>query len=134
MTILLWGLPDDPPLAAVREALDVFGARYFFLDQRQVADTHVHFHAGRTLSGTLRSSGVALRLEDITAVYLRPHDTRRLPDIAGAGENSMPWRRALTVDEMLLSWADSSSAVVLNRPSAAASNSSKPYQAAILRA
>ncbi len=134
MTTLLWGLPDDPPMAAVKNALDILGSPYFFLDQREVSDTHVRFHVGRTMSGTLRSNGAALRLEDVTAVYLRPHDTRRLPDVARAGDNSSLWRHALRVDEILLSWADLTPAAVLNRPSAAASNSSKPYQADLIRA
>src|SRR5713101_10104544 len=133
MTILLWGLPDDPPMAAVKDALDVFGTPYFFLDQRDVAHTQVRFHVGRTVSGILNNNGTTLCLEDVTAVYLRPHDTRRLPDVARAGENSSLWRHALRVDEMLLSWADLTPAAVLNRPTAAASNGSKPYQASLIR-
>jgi hypothetical protein len=133
MTILLWGLPDDPPMAAVKNALDILGSPYFFLDQREVSETHVRFHVGHTMSGTLRSNGATIHLEDVTGVYLRPHDTRRLQDVAQAGENSPLWRHALRVDEILLSWADLTPAAVINRPSAASSNSSKPYQAALIR-
>jgi hypothetical protein len=134
VTILLWGLPDDPPMAAVKDALDIFGTPYFFLNQREVRDTHVRLNVGRTISGVLNSNGTTLDLEDVTAVYLRPHDTRRLPDIATAGENSPLWRHALRVDEILFSWADLTPAAVLNRPTAAASNGSKPYQASLISA
>jgi hypothetical protein len=101
MTVLLWGLPDDPPMSAVKGALDVLHASYVFLDQRDVGETFVSLRVGETITGTLESGGVLLRLEDVTAFYLWPYDTRRLPSVAQAGENSRLWRQALRVDEIL---------------------------------
>ena len=51
-----------------------------------------------------------------------------MPAIARAGENSDLWRRALELGDLLLSWAELTPALVLNRPSAMASNDSKPCQ------
>jgi hypothetical protein len=133
VSILLWGLPEDPPLAAVKDALDGLGASYLFLDQRDIATTRINLRVGRSIGGLLEGPGMRLPLGEVTAFYLRPHDTRRLPAVAEAGENSRLWRHALQTDEILLSWADLTDALVINRPSAAASNNSKPYQASLIK-
>jgi glutathione synthase/RimK-type ligase-like ATP-grasp enzyme len=48
--------------------------------------------------------------------------------VVEAGSNSRIWQHAVAVDDALLSWVEMTSALVLNRPSAMASNNSKPYQ------
>lgn len=40
--ILLWGLPGDGPMAAVRRVLEDEGVPVFFLDQRQALDTLIY--------------------------------------------------------------------------------------------
>ena len=55
--VLLWGLPADPPMRAVRQALQNLGCSSFFLDQQAVLDTESEFTAGATLSGSLRVGG-----------------------------------------------------------------------------
>jgi glutathione synthase/RimK-type ligase-like ATP-grasp enzyme len=134
VSILLWGLPDDSPISAVKDALDVLRAQYVFLDQRDIAETRISLRVGRAVTGLLECAGTQLQLANITAFYLRPYDTRRLPAVAEAGEDSCLWRHALAMDEILLAWADLSTSMVVNRPSAAASNNSKPYQAMLIRA
>jgi hypothetical protein len=128
-TILLWGLPADPPVAAVRDALQRAGGRVTFLDQRSVADTKVELVVGSSVEGLLHLSDETLDLAAVKAVYLRPHDPRELPFIAGARGSSELCRHALAVYDILLSWADLTPAMVLNRPGSMAPNSSKPYQA-----
>jgi glutathione synthase/RimK-type ligase-like ATP-grasp enzyme len=49
------------------------------------------------------------------------------------GESSPAWRHALGVEDCLLSWAELTPALVVNRPDTSAGNSSKPYQAAQIR-
>ncbi len=134
MSILLWGLANDPPMAAVKEALDVLRAPYLFLDQREMAETRVTLTVGRTIAGFVECAATRLSLAEITAFYLRPYDTRRLPTVAEAGEDSQLWRHALQTDEILLAWADFADALVINRPSSSASNNSKPYQATLIEA
>jgi glutathione synthase/RimK-type ligase-like ATP-grasp enzyme len=69
-------------------------------------------------------------VSSVTSLYLRPYETERMPAVRAAGLGGPVWARAVQVDDTLLSWADLTPAVVVNRPSAMASNGSKPYQGA----
>jgi glutathione synthase/RimK-type ligase-like ATP-grasp enzyme len=73
-------------------------------------------------------------MEAITAVYARPYDVRQLPQLLDAGPHSPVWQHGLALDDALQAWVEVTPALVINRPSAMASNSSKPYQAALIRA
>src|SRR5215208_2607931 len=132
--ILLWGIPADEPLAAVRDALYRLGAPVALLDQRAVLDTGVELSVSTTIRGHLRVGTEQLNLEDVTAVYLRPYEWRRLPVVERAGPASVEWRHALEVEDILVSWAELTPALVINRPTSMAANASKPYQAAHIRA
>jgi len=128
-TILLWGLPADRPIEAVRDALQQAGCRVTLLDQRAVRDTEVELAVGSSVEGRLRVREETFDLAAVKAVYLRPYDSRELPDVARAGPSSELWRHALAVQDILSSWAELTPARVLNRPSSMAANGSKPYQA-----
>lgn len=129
-TILLWGLPADPPLAAVWKALDSFPCRKVFVDQRATLETEVDLAVGTSIEGTLRINSDTVDLATVHAVYLRPCEIRELPEIARAGESSDLWRRAAELHDILISWAEITPAFVLNRPSYMAANGSKPFQCA----
>ena len=70
-SILLCGIPSEPPLALVRERLADVGVRYVVMAQRQVADADVELEvrAGRP-TGTLSIDGCAHPLESFDGVYL----------------------------------------------------------------
>lgn len=127
-TILLWGLPADPPLAAVRNALQAMGCRVMLLDQRDVLDTEVELIVGSEVEGMLRAKGERIELDAVSAVYPRPYDSRDLPVIAEAGPDSEAWQHAVAVQDILNSWTEITPALVVNRPAVAEANSSKPYQ------
>jgi hypothetical protein len=129
-TVLLWGLPEDPPLGAVRNALEQIGSHATMLDQRAVLDTEVELTVCSGVTGCLRFAGETIDLSSVTALYLRPDDWREFPALATAGPTSDSWQHALNVHDMLMSWAELTSALVVNRPAAMASNCSKPYQSA----
>jgi hypothetical protein len=131
--ILLWGLAQDGPLAAVHEVLKRLHAPVVFLDQREVLRTAVELCVDADIRGVLRTPHRSIDLEAVTAVYLRPYDWRRLPEMASAGQGSPAWHHALGIEEALMSWLELTPALVVNRLSAMAVNSSKPYQAAWLR-
>jgi hypothetical protein len=128
-TILLWGIPSDPPLAAVRDTLARAGCHFTLLDQRAILDTEVELSVATGVGGLVRVGAETVDLASVRAAYLRPNDSRNLTAVASAGENSELWRHAVAVEDILLSWSELTSALVLNRPSDMAANSSKPYQA-----
>jgi hypothetical protein len=130
--ILLWGLPADGPLAAVAKRLRQLGVPAFLLDQRLIARTAVSVTAAPSPSGVISIDGVdVLALEDVTAAYIRPHDSRRIIERTAPGDPHAA-ARAAQADMAMLTWADISPALVLNRPEAMTSNDSKPYQAAFI--
>lgn len=131
--ILLWGLPGDHPLAAVRDVLDQMGRQVTLLDQRAVLKTEVELDVGSVVRGRLRVGDESIDLADVTAAYLRPYDWRELPAVADAGPDSSLGRHALAMHDILTSWAEITPACVVNRPAAMEANGSKPYQAAWIK-
>jgi glutathione synthase/RimK-type ligase-like ATP-grasp enzyme len=132
--ILLWGVPGDGPLRAVQAALREMNEPVFMLNQHAFADAALDLSVGGAVQGTLRAGNTEIALEAITAVYVRPYDVRQLPALEGLGPDSPTWRHAVELDDASLAWAEVTPALVINRPSAMASNGSKPYQAALIRA
>lgn len=132
--IVLWGLSGDPPLAAVWMALVRLGAQVAFLNQAMLLKTEIDLRVDRRVGGRVRIGGQTIDLAAVTSIYLRPHDSRRLPVVERAGPDSPIWRHALHLEEALSSWVELTPALVVNRPSRMASNGSKPYQAALIDA
>ncbi|MBD2412112.1 RimK domain-containing protein ATP-grasp [Nostoc calcicola FACHB-389] len=132
MLILLWGISEESPLAAVHSELTRLGIPTVFLDQRDILDTKIELSVGDTsqfpVQGEIRTWYQKINLSEITAAYLRPYDSRRLPQIAQAGVNSPAWQHAIAVDDALMCWSEITPAFVINRPSAMAANGCKPYQ------
>jgi hypothetical protein len=132
--ILLWGLFQDSPIALVHEALQRLGVPVVFLDQRQVLTTEVELCVDSSIQGMLRTPGETIDLNAVTAVYLRPYDWRRLPEIENAGPRSAAWCHAFEVEDALASWVELTPACVVNPLQAMAATNSKPDQAAQIRA
>jgi hypothetical protein len=128
MLTLLWGLPADAPLARVGEELAGLGAPLWLLDQRDVLDTQVELDTGEVPSGFVSVGDRRIDLADVTAAYVRPHDSGRLPRVAAAGPGSRARRHAAAVDEAIGCWLELTHALVVNRLSAMAGNGSKPWQ------
>ncbi len=132
--ILLWGLRRDAPMAQVHDALLRLGQPVRFLDQRATIDAIGEMSMACEVDATITTSEGILDLASCDAVYLRPYDARDLPVVRLAGPGSGVWERAVQLTELLLSWAQVSPGLVVNRPSAGESNASKPFQARQLRA
>jgi hypothetical protein len=131
--IVLWGLATEGPLARVRDALAQMGAPCLLVNQHDVLGTELHLEVGREVTGFLRTPEARVALEEVTAVYVRPYNSRRVPSVRAAGPSSPEWRHAGAVEELLWSWADVTPALVVSRASAMAANGSKPYQAELIR-
>ena len=130
--ILVWGLSDDSPTAAVIAALERSGNFVFFLDQHEVLNTGLDLWINEGVHGVMRFRTGDIDLDQIGGVYLRPYASSRLPGIAGAPPAAIA--RASAFDDGMLCWSELTSARVVNRPSAMASNQSKPYQLALIHA
>jgi hypothetical protein len=124
VTILLWGLPAERPLERVRAELERLGAPTLMLDQHAALETEVDLVVGSEVGGSIRVRDQRIDLRTVTAAYVRPYDSRRLPEVIQTGER----RHALAVEETLYSWSEITPALVVNRPGAMAANGSKPYQ------
>jgi hypothetical protein len=137
--ILVAGIPDEGPVARVIEALEASGAEHRVFDQRQVAAAGLTLdiaddRGGGAVRGRLRLDGETIALEALRGCYVRLMDDQLLPGIAGLPPDAPLRLHARRLHELLLRYADIAPCRVLNRPSAMASNMSKPYQAQVIRA
>lgn len=132
--ILLAGLPDEAPIAAVAQALDHSGTPLLMLDQRQAALAVLDLSgAGGVVSGRLAlPDGRVVMVNDLRAIYARQHDATQLPEVRALGAHGIAAARRL--DAALLLLQDIAPCLVVNRPAAQASNRVKPHQARLIRA
>lgn len=130
--ILLWGLRRDSPMAAVAAALARRSLEVLWLDQSS-EEISLEFATAGATNGRLRIGSWEVDLRSIVGAYLRPFDTQRLLAFRVGAADDPRVANTLLLDDALLSWAELSDAVVLNRPSAMASNNSKPYQLSLIR-
>jgi glutathione synthase/RimK-type ligase-like ATP-grasp enzyme len=132
--IVLWGVPGDTPLAQVHRALARQGTPTVLADERAVLETEIDLVCGDTISGVLRVGNMTLDLSNVTAVYMRPYGVNHLPVLRNADQNSAEWRHAVSTIDALLAWVEVTPALVVNPPSAMATNDSKHYQARLIEA
>lgn len=132
--ILLWGLAGDRPIASVRNELARMERTALLIDQRAVLEMSVEFSVDADVACVVEWDGLRLDLEKVSAAYVRPYDPLGVPAVAKAGQHSAEGRHAVAVYEALRLWSEMTSALVVNRMSAMASNSSKPYQLELIRA
>jgi len=130
--ILIWGVPRDPPIAAVAQALADLGQPVFFFDQHDACLAEMDMSVDREVSGVLRLPTGDVDLAKITGAYIRPYESSRLLPVAEAPLSLQA--HVAAVDEALLCWSEITPALVVNRPAAMASNHSKPYQSMLIKA
>lgn len=130
--ILVWGVPNDRPVAAVRAALERRDAPVYFLNQHDVLDAEIEMSVNGNVEGAVRSTMGEVEFGAITAAYLRPYDSSRLPALTDAAHDVAA--RVSAFDDAMLCWSELTSARVVNRPSAMASNQSKVHQLALINA
>src|ERR1041385_8067525 len=133
--ILLCGIPSEPPLALVRDVLDEIGASYVLFNQRQFSIMDMNFEISDqgNVSGTLRVDGSSYGLEDFTGVYVRLMDDRVLPEMNSEPSDSPARIRCRALHDTLTRWCEIAPTRVVNRAAPMGSNSSKPYQAQLIR-
>ena len=123
-TVLLWGLPEEETLAAVRRAVEALAARVVMVDQRRTLSTRL---LERPSGPVLRQADRVLPLAEVTAAYPRPYPFP--PRAARDGPAPLvALRHVARLEIGLWQWAATTAATVVNRPGPAASNSTKPMQ------
>jgi hypothetical protein len=133
--ILLCGIPSEAPLARVATELDALGIEFEFFNQRDVAGSSLSVEVDDTgLHGELRIGGRSCRLDEISGLYVRLMDNRILPELKGVAADSEVRRHSDELHRLFWEWLDITRATVVNRPTAMASNTSKPFQAQLIRA
>ena len=100
--ILLWGVPQDRPLVKVREALEERGAAYFFLDQARALETAIDLRVGAEASGTIQVGEEICDLQDVSAVYVRCHDSRNA--LPASHQTDDARHHAAALDDLVATW------------------------------
>jgi predicted ATP-grasp superfamily ATP-dependent carboligase len=130
--ILVAGIPSEPPLQEALDALSDQRADVVVLNQRYGADTDLAFAVDPDgiVDGVLRMGRRHVALREVSAVYARLMDHRNIPEYQRLDPADRD--RWTAVNDALATWVDVTSARVVNRTSAMASNGSKPYQAQLI--
>jgi hypothetical protein len=129
VTVLVWGLALEPPIAAVRAQLEAQHTPAIFIDQHRIADLGLRLLVDVDgVHGCLNTPDGAYDLRTVSAMYARPYDSRLLPGIQMCGSDSQAWRHAAAFDAALWAWTDVTPALVVNRLGPTSTNGSKPYQ------
>ncbi len=132
--ILVCGIPSETPLRMVTDRLKAMDAELVIFNQRETASCDIWFELdGGQLTGELRLGERVYQLEEFTGIYPRLMDDRALPELEHEPEGSPARRHCRAFHEALMRWMELSPAMVINRCAPMASNSSKPYQAQLIR-
>jgi RimK-like ATP-grasp domain len=132
--ILLCGIPSETPLDMVRRRLDSLGAEYVIFNQREFAQSEIQFEVkGGNVAGQLKVGGRVHPLDAFQAVYTRMMDDHALPELRDAPPDSPERRYCRGFHDTLTRWLEIARALVVNRCIPMGSNSSKPYQAQLIR-
>ena len=132
--ILLCGIPSEPSLGLVIDAVRELGAAHLVFHQREFgsAELDLQVDAGG-VRGWMQYQGSRYRLEDFTAVYTRLMDYRLLPEIESEPPDSPIRLHCAGVHDTLMRWYEIMPGLVLNRSAEVGVNYSKPYQAQLIR-
>jgi glutathione synthase/RimK-type ligase-like ATP-grasp enzyme len=131
---MLWGLSGDPPFDAVRRELARREVPHVVLDQRDMRQVRFDLTTTEGIAGRLALDDQVVAIDEVSAIFARPYDIRHVfREFSDARSAAETQRRAVALGHQLFAWADIADARVINRPSAIASNGSKPYQAELIR-
>jgi RimK-like ATP-grasp domain len=133
--ILLCGIPSETPIRMVRDRLEESGADYLMLNQRDFEDCAISYEVSRgEVSGSLRVGHTTYPLDAFCSAYTRMMDDRSLPELRDEPPDSPLRRYCRGFHEALTRWLEITPAKVINRCAPMGSNSSKPFQAQLIRA
>ncbi|WP_084579256.1 ATP-grasp domain-containing protein [Sphingomonas azotifigens] len=135
--ILFAGIPSEGPLALAIDSAERLGIPHLVCNQRHAEQLDIELQTGANgIGGTLWLAGAEVPLHRLSGIYARLVETAVLPearaDGRGAPDPSVR-RRIVAALALLHELLDVAPCPVLNRPAAMGSNTSKPFQAQIIR-
>ena len=133
-TILLLGVPDEPPLALAASALRDQGLPFLVWDQRRIAASRCEVWIDdQGMGGLLECPDWRLPLDQVAGAYTRLAAWPALPELEGRADDDPLVAHAAALHQALDAWLESTPARVVNRSAANDSNNSKPFQALCIR-
>jgi glutathione synthase/RimK-type ligase-like ATP-grasp enzyme len=137
VTVVVWGADSDSPTALVLAALARRHADVLFMDvrspERQKVAIEVGGHLPGGIDGWLEADGRRVPFDRIDGVYVRPIEPELVPELRDLRDDGPELRHARELFDSMTALTEvlgrDRPLQVLNRLSAMASNSSKPYQA-----
>jgi len=131
--ILLCGIPSEPPLELAIKAAEAKDVPFAIFNQRESHHINMCLHVDRNQwHGVLTLPNVEIALDGIAGVFARLMDSRDLPENKTSQRcaySPEAFERSQVLQIAFNDWLDITRTRVLNRPTAMASNMSKPYQA-----
>jgi glutathione synthase/RimK-type ligase-like ATP-grasp enzyme len=130
--IVFFGIPSEDPMALAIAAANQEGIDHLVVNQRDAAKVEADIRLEDGLwTGWIGTSGCEVAVDDISGIYARMAEISTVPDRMGTSHQDH--RRSLATQHALSDWVETASCRVANRAAAMSSNSSKPYQAQLIR-
>ena len=133
-TVLLLGLPNEPPLELASAALHQLGAKFVIWDQRLLARSKCEVRMDDAgITGYLACGDWLVSLEEVVGVYTRMASWTLLPEFSKKPTDDTLVAHTAGLHEALEAWLEITDTRVVNRAWANDSNNSKPYQSLLIR-
>lgn len=130
--VLICGIPSEPPVSLLSEALEALGEPYLMLNQRKLKNASIRVRIeNNRLAGILSYNGIDYPLADFSGIYIRFIDELSLPELKGLDGEHPDLKNYRHFQNTLLDYLEVADCRVVNPYSKMASNNSKPYQAQI---
>ena len=118
----------------VLDRLAASSADFFVFNQREFAECELEYEiSGGQVAGSFRFREHVHPLASFQSVFTRLMDDRLLPELKDETADSARRQQCRSLHETLLRWSEIAPQLSINRPSAMASNISKPYQTQLIR-
>lgn len=142
--ILLIGIPSEPPLAMVADALRRLRQPFEVVNQRHAARYSIALDVGSAgdgptgigptgIDGALTLAGREIALSSVVGVYDRSTDPSAVPEMQGLDDGEPEALAALRFQYLLSTYLQTTPAIVVNRLRPMGSNASKPGQLQVIR-
>ena len=131
--VMLLGLLVDTPMYLVYEELKKLHTPCIFLNHCDLEEMKVNFSFGSSIKGTIEIYGKKISINEISSSYFRTYNFFDYEGNELLSYSDKRIQKMATTEDILWSWAELTDTLMINPPSAMASNNSKPYQSEIIK-